>query len=186
MYTLCIRVVLLLCFQSLEPTPTNATDSNETWLINKIETTNKVKTMSIIKSNSDNREYRYLKLPNEIQVLLISDPEADKSAASLDVNVGCALDPKPLYGTAHFLEHMLFMGSEKYPSENEYAEYVKNNGGYSNAFTSLTDTNYHFENLFPILILFDPTDQRISRARRQKENLPTTKVKEMHLLSLLQ
>ena len=48
-------------------------------------------------------------------------------------------------GTAHFLEHMLFMGTEKYPNENEYTEYIKNAGGYNNAFTSLTDTNYHFE-----------------------------------------
>jgi hypothetical protein len=43
-----------------------------------------------------------------MRVLLINDPEGDKSAASLDVRVGCSLDPKPLYGTAHFLEHMLF------------------------------------------------------------------------------
>lgn len=37
------------------------------------------------------------------------------------------------------------MGTEKYPSENEYSEYIKNNGGYNNAYTSLTNTNYHFE-----------------------------------------
>jgi len=55
------------------------------------------------------------------------------------------LDPKEFYGTAHFLEHMLFMGSKKYPNENEYSEYIKNNGGYSNAFTTLTSTNFHFE-----------------------------------------
>ena len=77
--------------------------------------------------------------------LLIQDDAADKSAAALDVFVGCSLDPKPFYGTAHFLEHMLFMGTEKYPSENEYSEYIKNNGGYNNAYTSLTNTNYHFE-----------------------------------------
>jgi insulysin len=59
--------------------------------------------------------------------------------------VGAALDPKPLYGTAHFLEHMLFMGTAKYPSENEYTEYIKNNGGMNNAYTSLTNTNYHFD-----------------------------------------
>lgn len=80
-----------------------------------------------------------------MRCILISDDEADKSCAALDVHVGAALDPKPLYGTAHFLEHMLFMGTEKYPSENEYAEFITNNGGYNNAFTSLTDTNYHFE-----------------------------------------
>jgi len=65
-------------------------------------------TTTIIKSQCDKREYRHLKLPNKMSVILISDQEADKSAASLDVHVGCALDPKPLYGTAHFLEHMLF------------------------------------------------------------------------------
>jgi len=58
------------------------------------------------------------------------------------VNVGSTLDKKPLYGTAHFLEHMLFMGSEKYPSENEYSKYISDNGGYSNAWTSNTNTNY--------------------------------------------
>jgi insulysin len=99
----------------------------------------------IIKSRSDTRRYKHITLPNKMQCVLISDDEADKSAAALDVNVGCSLDPKPYYGTAHFLEHMLFMGSEKYPSENEYSEYIKDHGGYSNAFTSLTDTNYHFE-----------------------------------------
>lgn len=43
-----------------------------------------------------------------MRCLLIEDPEADKSAASIDVKVGSAFDPKPLFGTAHFLEHMLF------------------------------------------------------------------------------
>jgi len=37
------------------------------------------------------------------------------------------------------------MGTEKYPGENHYTEFIKNAGGYDNAFTSLTDTNYHFE-----------------------------------------
>jgi len=65
----------------------------------------------IIKSCSDKRVYKLLILPNDMKCLLISDPETDKSAASLDVNVGSALDPRPLFGTAHFLEHMLFMGT---------------------------------------------------------------------------
>lgn len=101
--------------------------------------------INIIKSQCDTRTYKYIHLTNKLRCLLISDKEADKSAASLDVKVGCSLDPKPLYGTAHFLEHMLFMGSEKYPSENEYSQYMLNNGGMSNAYTSLTNTNYHFD-----------------------------------------
>lgn len=80
--------------------------------------------MNIIKSRCDSRVYKHIKLPNNMRCILISDPEADKSAASLDVKVGCSLDPKPLYGTAHFLEHMLFMGTEKYPVENEYSQFM--------------------------------------------------------------
>ena len=37
------------------------------------------------------------------------------------------------------------MGTEKYPSENEYSEYITNVGGMNNAYTSMTDTNYMFD-----------------------------------------
>jgi insulysin len=84
-------------------------------------------------------------LPNKLNCLLVSDPDADKSAASLDVKVGSALDPKPLYGIAHFLEHMLFLGTRKYPMESEYKKFIEDNGGYSNAHTFPANTNYHFE-----------------------------------------
>jgi insulysin len=33
------------------------------------------------------------------------------------------------------LEHMLFLGSKKYPSENEYERYLSEHGGGSNAYT---------------------------------------------------
>ena len=45
--------------------------------------------------------------------------------------------PPPTQGLSHYLEHMLFMGSEKFPSENEYDDYIQKNGGSSNAFTEL-------------------------------------------------
>jgi insulysin len=99
----------------------------------------------LIKSQSDARDYKYVELPNKLRALLISDMEADKAAAAIDVHIGSGLDPKDSMGIAHFLEHMLFQGTDKYPRENEYSEFIKNNGGYENAFTSLTDTNYHFD-----------------------------------------
>lgn len=46
---------------------------------------------------------------------MISDKETEKSAAALNVNVGALEDPKDREGLAHFCEHMLFMGSKKYP-----------------------------------------------------------------------
>ena len=46
---------------------------------------------------------------------------------------------------AHFLEHMIFMGSKKYPGENEYEEFISRNGGSTNAFTELEQTCYYFD-----------------------------------------
>ena len=100
--------------------------------------------VEIVKPKTDKREYRYATLDNKIRVIYIHDPQADMAACALDVEVGAALDPSPLFGTAHFLEHMLFQGTEKYPIENEYGEFISKNGGSNNAFTSLTDTNFHF------------------------------------------
>ncbi|EER16998.1 insulin degRading enzyme, putative, partial [Perkinsus marinus ATCC 50983] len=40
---------------------------------------------------------------------------------------------------------MLFMGSKKYPGENEFETYLSKNGGYSNAYTELEYTCYYFE-----------------------------------------
>ncbi|CAM9812921.1 unnamed protein product, partial [Sphacelaria rigidula] len=79
------------------------------------------------------------------QALLIHDPDTDKEAAAMDVRVGQTSDPPHLQGTAHFCEHMLFMGTEKYPDENCYNAFLNNNGGSSNAFTSDEDTNYYFD-----------------------------------------
>ena len=42
-----------------------------------------------------------------------------------------------LQGLSHYLEHMLFMGSEKFPDENDYDAYLASSGGASNAYTEL-------------------------------------------------
>ncbi len=97
------------------------------------------------KSKSDSNNYLLKTLENGLKSLLISDPETDKSAASLLVKVGSLSDPKEYYGLAHFCEHMLFLGTEKYPKEGEYREYLHKNNGSSNAYTSKGITNYHFE-----------------------------------------
>lgn len=61
----------------------------------------------------DNRSYRVVKLPNELEALLIHDPETDKASGALDVNVGSFSDKEDMPGLAHAVEHMLFMGTEK-------------------------------------------------------------------------
>ena len=84
----------------------------------QMSTTNSLKKLShvyenIIRSSQDKRVYRAISLDNGIKCLLVSDPQTDRSAASLDVNAGYLLDPAEFPGLAHFCEHMLFMGSKK-------------------------------------------------------------------------
>ncbi|CAF2706664.1 unnamed protein product [Rotaria sp. Silwood2] len=100
---------------------------------------------NIKKSECDTWNYRGLELSNDMLVVLISHPNIDKAAAALDVSIGSLADSRDVPGIAHFLEHMLFMGSSKYPGENEYAKLIEGNGGYSNAFTSGDHTNYYFD-----------------------------------------
>lgn len=74
-----------------------------------------------IKSATDDCDYRIFTMENGMQVILCSDPTADVAAASVSVNVGSLSDPENCQGLAHFLEHMLFLGTEKYPDEDFYA-----------------------------------------------------------------
>lgn len=59
--------------------------------------------------------------------------------------LGSLSDPGNISGLAHFCEHMLFLGTEKYPKENEYSQYLSEHAGSSNAFTSGEHTNYYFD-----------------------------------------
>ena len=97
------------------------------------------------KSPNDNREYQYLTLENELKVLLISDPETEKSAAALSVFRGSLSDPDSRPGLAHFFEHMLFIGTEKYPEVDSFQDFINSNGGGSNAYTASDHTNYFFD-----------------------------------------
>ncbi len=99
----------------------------------------------VVKSENDTRAYRYLELDNGLRVLLISDLTADKAAASLDINIGSGADPFGRPGLAHFLEHMLFLGTTKYPEAGEYQAFLDANGGSHNAYTSYEHTNYFFD-----------------------------------------
>ena len=99
---------------------------------------------AVAKPDLDPREYRHVVLSNGLQVVLISDPAADKAAAALEVRAGHFDDPESMPGLAHFTEHMLFLGTEAYPEEGEYKAFLQRHGGQSNAFTGMEATGYHF------------------------------------------
>ncbi|MBK8526482.1 MAG: insulinase family protein [Rubrivivax sp.] len=93
----------------------------------------------------DLAQWRRLVLPNGIKAMLLSDPKLNVSSASLAVGVGSLADPPARQGLAHFLEHMLFLGTEKYPDITGFDAYLRRNSGFNNAYTAEDRTNFHFE-----------------------------------------
>ena len=85
-----------------------------------------------------------------------SDDELDKAfakkskvtkraAAALSVGIGHYSDPQDIPGLSHYLEHMLFMGSKKFPDENEYDAFLNKHNGSSNAYTEEETTTFYFD-----------------------------------------
>ena len=48
-------------------------------------------------------------------------------------------------GVAHFTEHLLFLGTERFPDEAEYKRFLAAHGGHSNASTATETTCFHFD-----------------------------------------
>lgn len=100
---------------------------------------------NIAVSDFETREFQTYQLDNGLKVLLVSDAESEKAAAALNVSVGSWSNPDDLPGLAHFLEHMLFLGTEKYPEVDGYHRFIEQNGGSDNAYTADENTLYYFD-----------------------------------------
>ena len=100
--------------------------------------------LSILTPSLSERKTLKLRLSNQLEVLCVSDPQAEESAAAVSVEIGSWHDPKEFPGMAHFLEHMLFMGTQTFPDETAFSKYISDHGGMTNAYTSLDRTVYMF------------------------------------------
>jgi len=96
-------------------------------------------------SPNDAKQYKTLTLSNGLRVLVIHNEQTNKSAAALAVNVGHFSDPTDREGLAHFLEHMLFLGTKSYPDGSEYQKYISQHGGSNNAWTATEHTCFFFD-----------------------------------------
>jgi nardilysin len=127
--------------------------------------------LDVFRSPADKKSYRLLTLPNGLDVLLIQSdagPKEDReardsaaedqeeedaanerapplAAACLAVNVGSLADPADLPGLAHYLEHMVFMGSEQHPAEDAFEVFLSAHGGSSNGATECESTRFVFD-----------------------------------------
>lgn len=101
-------------------------------------------TLPILSPIYSQRNIAKIQFENGLQAMLISDPNLEQSGAAMVVLTGSWDDLDEHPGIAHFLEHMLFLGTKKYPNEAEYRKYLQNNGGQYNAFTANNYTAYLF------------------------------------------
>lgn len=85
-----------------------------------------------------------IRLPNGMQALLISDPYLLESAGAVSVEAGAWDDPEEFPGMAHFVEHLLFLGTKTYPQEEEFMRSIRERGGECNASTTRDRTVYGF------------------------------------------
>uniref|UniRef100_A0ABD2WH48 Nardilysin n=1 Tax=Trichogramma kaykai TaxID=54128 RepID=A0ABD2WH48_9HYME len=115
------------------------------------------------KALCDRKNYRAIKLKNGLTALLVSTLDSDEddegedrhrvdapidsatAACALCINVGNFSDPREVQGLAHFLEHVISMGSAKYPEENEWDRFIRGRCGSAHADTSRERTKFHFQ-----------------------------------------
>lgn len=81
------------------------------------------------------------KLANGLQVVVIPDHRAPVVTQMIWYKVGAADEPPGTSGIAHFLEHLMFKGTEKIPG-GQFSKIIAKNGGEDNAFTNHDVTAY--------------------------------------------
>jgi len=84
-------------------------------------------------------------LANGLRVTLRHVPGLKRSAAALRVAAGSHDVPLAWPGLAHFLEHLLFLGTERFPAREGLMAYVQSHGGQVNASTRERSTDFFFE-----------------------------------------
>jgi len=91
-------------------------------------------------------------LANGLRVVTTPIPTTQAVSVSLFVGVGSRSEPKHLNGITHFLEHMVFKGTERRPDAIMIAQAIEGRGGTLNAYTNKEFTCYwnivpysHFE-----------------------------------------
>ena len=85
---------------------------------------------------------KQFKLKNGLRIVVIENNRAPVVSQMIWYNVGSIDEEFGKSGLAHFLEHLMFKGTKKYPG-GYYSKYVSKNGGTENAFTSFDYTAYY-------------------------------------------
>jgi predicted Zn-dependent peptidase len=81
-------------------------------------------------------------LPNGVRLILVPMASVNSIATAVAVGVGSRYETAKINGISHFLEHMVFKGTKKYPTTDDVNS-IERAGGLQNAYTDIDVTNYH-------------------------------------------
>ncbi len=81
-------------------------------------------------------------LQNGVRLILIPVPSVNSVATSVLVGVGSRYETSKINGISHFLEHMVFKGTKKYPTTDD-VNIIEKIGGLQNAYTDIDVTSFH-------------------------------------------
>jgi len=95
-------------------------------------------------SAADNKIYnaQSIQLPNAMQVVVIENPRTPAVTHMVWYRIGGGDEVAGISGLAHYLEHLMFKGTDVI-SSGEFSKKVKSWGGNDNAFTSWDFTAYY-------------------------------------------
>ncbi|KAH7846392.1 hypothetical protein Vadar_013457 [Vaccinium darrowii] len=85
---------------------------------------------------------RITTLPSGLRIATESTLSSKTATVGVWIDAGSRFETDQTNGTAHFLEHMIFKGTEK-RSARELEEEVENMGGHLNAYTSREQTTFY-------------------------------------------
>lgn len=91
---------------------------------------------------NSNNPYEKILFPNGARLVLVPMDGVNSVASAVMVGVGSRYEESPEHGISHFLEHMVFKGTNKYPTTDD-VNVIERYGGLQNAYTDLDITNYH-------------------------------------------
>src|SRR6478609_8450737 len=87
-------------------------------------------------------EYEKTTLPNGLRVVTATMPHTRSAAVQLYMGVGARHEDPRVSGVSHFVEHMVFKGTERRPNPVQISEAIEGVGGNMNAATDHEHTNY--------------------------------------------
>ena len=126
--------------------------------------------------------YQRTVLDNQLRILTSTMPHTASVSMTISVGAGSRYEAPDMAGLSHFIEHLPFKGTERWPTARQVSEAIEGVGGIMNASTDREMTVFwckvarpHYRQAFGVLLdmllnpLLDPEEMEREREVIQEE-----------------